>query len=198
MSSISQEKQQYEKRKSLFLMVSLDGFFEGPNRDLGWHHVDEELNDYATKQLNEVGKLLFGRVSLTELMASYWPTATAKTDDPIVAEKMNTLPKIVFSTTLKTIDWQNTRLVKENFAEEISELKRVADKDLIIFGSSNLAVTLIKKGLLDEYRIMVNPVVLGEGKRLFEALNSKVNLRLLRTKTFASGNVLLCYEPGSE
>ena len=182
-------------RKMIFFMLTtLDGFYEGPNKEIDWHNVDEEFNEFAIEQLNSVDVLLFGRVTY-ELMASYWPTPAATTNDPIVADKMNSLPKIVFSKTLSSVEWQNTRLVKENIAEEISKLKQQPGKDLIIFGSSDLAVTLIQHGLIDEYRIMVNPVVLGNGKSLFKGINHKLNLKLLKTKTFRSGNVLLYYQP---
>lgn len=182
-------------RKLLFqMMVTLDGFFEGPNRGIDWHNVDDEFNEYAMDLLNNVDALLFGRVTY-ELMASYWPTASAVANDPIVAGKMNNLPKIVFSHTLERVEWNNTRLVKKNTADEISKLKRQPGKDLAIFGSSDLAVTLIPVDLIDEYRIIVNPVVLGNGKPLFKGIRSTLELKLLKTRTFRSGNVLLCYEP---
>jgi len=185
-------------RKVIFFMLTtLDGFFEGPNREIGWHNVDEEFNEFAIDQLNSVDVLLFGRVTF-ELMASYWPTPAATTDDPIVAEKMNHLPKIVFSRTLSSVEWQNTRLVKENIAEEISKLKQQPGKDMIIFGSSDLAVTFIQHGLIDEYRIMVNPVVLGSGKPLFKGIKDRLGLKLLKTKMFSSGNVLLYYQPAEK
>jgi len=107
-------------------------------------------------------------------MASYWPTSLANANDPIVAEKMNTMPKIVFSRSLKTVDWQNTRLVNENFNNEISMLKHATNKDHIIFGSSGLTVTLINQGLVDEFRIMLNPVILGNGKHLFIGVDIKL------------------------
>jgi dihydrofolate reductase len=178
----------------VFMMVTLDGFFAGPNGEIDWHVVDEEFNEFAIEQLNSVDVLLFGRVTC-ELMASYWPTPAATTNDPIVADKMNHLPKIVFSRTLSSVEWQNTRLVKENIAEEIAKLKQQPGKDLIIFGSSDLAVTFIQDGLIDEYRIMVNPVVLGNGKPLFKGIKGQLKLKLLKTKTFRSGNVLLYYQP---
>jgi dihydrofolate reductase len=178
----------------LYMMVTLDGFFEGPNGEIDWHNVDQEFNELAIEQLDSVDILLFGRKTY-ELMASYWPTPAATTDDPIVADKMNRLPKIVFSKTLSSVEWQNTRLVKENVAEEVAKLKHQPGKDLIIFGSSDLAVTFIQHGLLDEFRIMVNPVVLGNGKPLFKGIKDRLNLKLLKTKTFRSGNVLLYYEP---
>lgn len=97
-------------------LVSLDGYFEGSNRELDWHRVDEELNEYAIELLNSVDTLLFGRVTY-ELMVSYWPTESAITNDPIIAEKMNTLPKIIFSRTLTKVDWNNSRLAKEVWLE---------------------------------------------------------------------------------
>lgn len=178
----------------LFMMVTLDGFFEGPNQDISWHNVDEEFNDFAINQLDELNMILFGRVTY-EGMASFWPTPFALENDPIVAEKMNTTPKIVVSRTLAKADWQNTRLVKENVAEEIAQLKQQPGKDIAIFGSSDLAVSLLQMGLLDELRIMVNPVVLGSGKSLFKGLHEQVKLKLLKTHQFKSGNVLLYYEP---
>ena len=181
----------------LFMMVTLDGFFEGPNQEIDWHNVDEEFNEFAINQLHDVDMLLFGRVTY-EGMASFWPTAFAKENDPIVAEMMNTIPKIVFSKTLDKAEWQNTRLVKENVAEEISKLKQQPGKDLAIFGSSDLAVSLIEMGLLDELRIMVTPVVLGNGKPLFKGINDKLNLKLLKAQPFRSGNVLLYYQPNKK
>ncbi len=157
-----------------FMLISLDGFFEGPNGDINWHHVDEEFNEFAIAQLNTADILLFGRVTY-EMMASYWPTPAAVANDPIVAEKMNSLPKTVFSKTLSRVDWQNTRLIKDNFVEETLKLKQQPGKDLIILGSSDLAVTFIQHGLIDEYRIMVNPVALGSGKSLFNGLIDKLD-----------------------
>jgi dihydrofolate reductase len=181
-------------RKVIFqMMVTLDGYFEGPNREIDWHNVDEEFNEYAVDLLSSVDTLLLGRVTY-ELMSGYWPTPSATSDDPIVANKMNTLPKIVFSKTLEKAEWENTRLVKENIGEEISKLKQQPGKDLAIFGSSDLALTFIHLNLIDEYRIIVNPVVLGKGKPLFKGIHDRLNLRLLKTKQFRSGNVLLCYQ----
>ena len=107
----------------LFNMVTLDGFFEGPNGEIDWHNADEEFNEFAVHQVSTADGLIFGRVTY-ELMASYWPTPAAQADDPIVAEKMNTMPKIVFSRTLNTVGWNNTRLVKGDAAEEISKIKQ--------------------------------------------------------------------------
>jgi dihydrofolate reductase len=182
------------RKTFLFMMVSLDGYYEGSNGDISWHNVDAEFNEFAVQQTSEVGTLLFGRKTY-ELMSSYWPTEAAKSDDPVVAGLMNSLPKIVFSTTLEQASWENAKLVRDNIAEEISKLKNQPGKDIAIFGSSELTVALTQMGLVDEYRIMVNPVVLGEGKSLFKGLGDKLSLKLLKTRTFDSGNVLLYYRP---
>jgi len=178
----------------LFNLTSLNGYFEGPDRDINWHIVDDEFNEFAIQQTGEFGALLFGRITY-ELMASYWTTEDAKRNDPAITEIMNRLPKIVFSKTLKKVEWENTRLVNENFVEAISKLKQEAGKDIAIFGSSDLAVTLLEHGLLDELRIMVNPIVLGEGKPIFQGIKTQLGLKLLKTRTFKSGNILLYYEP---
>ncbi len=177
----------------LFMMLSLDGFYEGPNHELDWHNVDAEFNEFAIQQLKEIDTLLFGRKTY-EMMASYWPTEMAKKNDPAVAKLMNSLPKIVFSRRLANAEWHNTRVVRQNVHDEIVKLKARTDKDLAIFGSSNLCVSLIQAGLIDELRIMVNPVVLGKGHTLFAGLLDKVRLELLATRMFGSGNVLLYYK----
>lgn len=178
----------------LFNMVSLDGFFEGPNREIDWHNVDEEFNKYSVDQTRSAGGLLFGRVTY-ELMAGYWLTPEASGNDPQVAEIMNTIPKIVFSRTLDQVNWNNTRLVREDAASEASKLKQETGKDLYIFGSLNLSEALIRHSLIDEFRIMVNPVVIGRGRSLFPGTQDRLGLELLGTRQFRSGNVLLTYQP---
>ena len=177
-----------------FNMVTLDGFFEGPNQDISWHNVDDEFNQFAIEQTGTVDTLLFGRRTY-EVMASYWPTEAAIKDDPIIAGLMNSLPKVVFSRTLQKAEWNNTRLVKDNVEEEIRKLKAQPGKEIAVFGSADLLSTLIKLGLIDEHRIIVNPVVLGNGTPLFKDVKDKLNLRLVRSRIFDSGNVLLCYQP---
>jgi len=175
-------------------MVTLDGFFAGPNGEIDWHLVGEEFNEFAIEQLNSLDTLLFGRVTY-QLMADYWPTPLAVKDDPIVAGKMNSLAKIVFSRTLTKVDWNNTRLFKNIDAEEIMKMKQQPGKDMAIFGSGSLVSNFSQTGLIDEYRIFINPVVLGSGKPLFQNMQEKLNLKLLRTRTFKTGLVLLCYTP---
>ena len=148
-------------------MVTLDGFFEGPDHDINWHNVDAEFNEFAIEQTSAVDALLFGRVTY-QLMANYWPTPAAIEDDPVVAGLMNRLPKIVFSRTLEKAEWNNTRLIRDHVAEEISKLKQQPGKDLALFGSANLMSTLMQLDLIDEHRIMVSPVILGSGNPLFK------------------------------
>jgi dihydrofolate reductase len=180
-----------------FNMVTLDGFFEGPNQDISWHNVDDEFNQFAIEQTGTVDAILFGRRTY-ELMASYWPTDAAIKDDPTIAGLMNSLPKIVFSRTLQKAEWNNTRLIKDNIAEEILKLKGQPGKEIAVFGSADLLSTLIQLDLVDEHRIIVNPVVLGSGTPLFKNVKDRLNLKLTRSRTFDSGNVLLYYQPYRE
>lgn len=179
-----------------FDMVTLDGFFAGPHGEIDWHNVDEEFNEFAIDQLASLDAVMFGRVTY-QLMASYWPTPAATTDDPIVAAKMNAIPKVVFSTTLDQVAWENSRLVKADTAGAIAAIKQQSGKDVAIFGSGNLVTALAQAGLIDEYRLMVNPVVLGNGIPLFNGIQAAIPLKLLKTRQFRSGNVLLYYAPAS-
>lgn len=177
----------------MFNMMTLDGYFAGPKGEIDWHQVDSEFNDFAIEQLDSAGGLLFGRVTY-QMMASYWPSAEALKDDPVVASKMNSIPKYVFSRTLDRADWNNTRLLKGEAEVEAAKLRQQPGKPLFLFGSGNLAATLIRFSLIDEYRLMVNPVILGSGMPLFQGVqDDRLNVKLIKTKTFQNGNVLLYY-----
>jgi len=176
----------------LFNMMTIDGFFEGPDHELDWHQVESEFNQFAIEQLDSAGALIFGRITY-ELMASYWPTTGATKDDPDVAYRMNTIPKIVFSTTLESADWTNTELKKSIVKEDIEKLKQRSGKDIFILGSANLASTFRQLGLIDEYRVMVNPIILGKGNPLFPNSDKRENLSLYNSRTFHNGNVLVIY-----
>ena len=117
----------------LFNMITLDGYFEGPNQDIDWHAVDEEFNEFAVEQLDTIGTILFGRVTY-EGMASFWPTPFALQNEPAVAGRMNEMEKFVFSRTLDRADWNNTRLVKDDVAGTVSRLKQQPGKDMLTFG----------------------------------------------------------------
>ena len=184
------------------MMVSLDGYFEGPNHDLSWHVVDQEFNRFAVEQLNQIGTLLFGRVTY-RLFEDFWPKArrdpTTSKENLEIARMIDDVDKIVFSRTLanvkETDDWKNVRLIREAQPEEAERLKHLPGKDIAIFGSNKLASNFLRMGLIDELRIMVNPVVVGNGNPLFKGMTDQVKLNLLRTKTFRSGNVLHYYRP---
>lgn len=182
------------RRLILFNFVTLDGFFEGPKGQIDWHQVDGEFNDFSIEQLNQLDLIILGRKTY-QLMESYWTSKEANSNDPIIAGFMNSKPKIVISTTLKSAAWNNTVLLKDNIAEEIAKLKNQPGKDIFIFGSALLADSFTNLGLIDEYRIMINPVVLGSGSTLFKPSNKKLGLSLIKTKIFDSGNVLLYYQP---
>lgn len=171
--------------------VMLDGFMEGPNREL--EHtaqvVDADFDRYATDMLKSIDAILLGRVTY-QLFANYWPTATGPD-----ADKLNELPKIVFSRTLEKVEWNNSRLVKENVAQEVARLKQQPGKELALFGSADLASTFMRLGLIDEYRIFVTPVVLGRGTPMFKAIKERIALKLLKATTWSSGVVALYYRP---
>ena len=171
-------------------MVTLDGFFEGPKSwDIDWHEYvwGEELEQLSIEQSKSVGMLLFGRVTY-EGMATYWSSATGE-----VADFMNHIPKIVFSKTLERAEWSNTRLVRANAEEEVARLKQQPGKDLFIFGSANLSSMLMRHGLIDEYRLGLNPLILGAGNPLFKPSPDRMKLKLLEARPLKSGVVILRY-----
>ena len=178
----------------VFNLVTLDGYFAGPGGDISWHMVDEEFQQYAKKASNSGNTLLFGRVTY-ELMAHYWPTHAALKDDPVVAKGMNDSQKIVFSRTLVEADWANTRLVKGDLTEEVRKLKKQPGKDMTILGSGSIVAELTQAGLIDEYQMLLNPVVLGKGKTMFEGIHRKITLKLVKSHAFRNGNIMLYYEP---
>jgi len=170
-------------------LASVDGFFEGPNKELDWHVADDEFFAYARDMLQKADVLLFGAVTY-KLMVAYWPTAPP--DE--IADKMNNLPKIVFSKTLKKVEWKNSRLVSGSIQEEVSKLKQQPGKDIVVLGSAKLASPLLQAGLVDEYRVIVNPVLLGKGNPLFTGITERIRLKLLAAKVLGSGVVILSYQ----
>jgi len=182
----------------VFNNATLDGYFTGVGGDFSWAHSgneDTEFNAFVADNASGEGQLLFGRITY-ELMASYWPTPTAIKNDPIVAKGMNSMPKIVFSRTLDKVTWSNTKLIKGDIAAAIRKMKNEAEMDMTILGSGSIVSQLAPEGLIDEYQIVLNPVVLGLGRTMFDGIKEKVNLKLTRTRSFSSsGKVFLCYEP---
>lgn len=182
-------------RLIMWNMVTLDGMFEGAKPwELGWHEDvwGEDMEQWSRDQLKTAGALLFGRRTY-EGMASYWITAQGEPGD--IADSMNSIPKVVFSRTLKSADWNNTRLVTDNAEAEVAAMKKQSGKDLFVFGSADLSATLMKAGLFDEYRLGLNPLVLGTGSTMFKPGPSPMKMKLLEARPMNSGLVLLRYAP---
>ncbi len=176
-------------------MVSLDAYFTDANGDMSWaHKKDPEWQAFVSENASGGGQLLFGRVTY-DLMASFWPTAFAAQSNPIVVERMNSLPKIVFSRTLDKASWNNTTLLKGDLTTEVRKLKREPGPNMTIMGSGSIVAQLADAGLIDEYQIVVSPLVLGNGRTLFEGVKKKLPMKLTKSRAFGNGNVVLCYEP---
>jgi dihydrofolate reductase len=181
-------------------MMSLDGFVSGPNGELDWFVYDgflkgTEFGEYARNVITSVDTILLGRLTYEEF-ASYWPTA--KDNDPVVTERINNLPKYVFSRSLKQVawgDWGTARLVREDAATAVRKMKQEPGRDIVIYGSATLVSALMKAGLLDEYQLVVFPVVLGKGRPEFKDLSERYPLRLIDVKQFQSGALKLVYQP---
>jgi dihydrofolate reductase len=182
----------------VFNHVSLDGYFVDKKGDMRWaHKQDPEWNEFVAGNARGGGVLLFGRVTY-EMMASYWPTPMAAQNSPAVAEHMNNLQKVVFSRTLDRASWNNTKLVKGDLATEVRKMKQESGQGLVIMGSGTIVSQLAQEGLIDEFQIVVCPIVIGSGRSLFEGVTEKLNLKLTKSRTFGNGNVYTCYEPASK
>ena len=179
----------------VFQQVSIDGYFTDANDDMSWaHRQDPEWNAFVAENAKGDAVLLFGRITY-EQMAGFWPTRHAIENFPTVAEGMNRLPKVVFSRTMDKASWNNTRLVKDGMAAEVRRLKKESGKDLVLMGSGSIVSQLTQEGLIDEFQLVVNPIVLGKGRSMFDGVKRKVSVKRTHTRTFGNGNVLLCYEP---
>ena len=174
-------------------LMTLDGFFEGPDKELDWFMVDEEFFEYVRELLNEVDTILFGRVTY-QMMVKYWPNATD--NDATITHKMNHLQKIIFSKTLKRVDWNHAELATADLSKEVRKLKEQNGKDMVLLGSGSLVSQLSQLGLIDEYRLIIHPVILGKGNFLFKGIGDKIQLKLLQSKIFKSGVTILYYVPG--
>lgn len=181
----------------VFNHVSLDGYFVDGNGEMNWakaDHQDAEWDAFVAGNASGGGMLIFGRITY-QMMASFWPTPFARETMPVIAEGMNTMPKIVFSKSLQQATWNNTSLLKGDPAAEIRRLKHEAGEDMVVLGSGTIVAQLAQAGGIDEYQIVVNPIILGKGRTLFEGVNDKLPLTLIRTRAFGNGNVLLSYAP---
>ncbi|MEP6507435.1 MAG: dihydrofolate reductase family protein [Gemmatimonadales bacterium] len=179
----------------VFETVSLDGYFAGLNGDLSWAHTndDDEWSDFVSNNASgDDGPLLFGRITY-EMMVSFWPTPQATQSMPKVAEGMNSRPKVVFSKTLENSPWNNTKIARDA-VDAVRQMKDESGENLVVLGSGQIVSQLASAGLIDELQLVVAPVILGDGKKLFNGVNQK-DLTLTKTRTFKNGNILICYEP---
>lgn len=188
------------RRLFVSMIVSLDGYIEGAQRELDWFEDgDLQFEQYCDEMIDSVGLALYGRRSY-ELMLSYWPNAETNPRsqaDLGFARKMNALPKLVLSQTLQHAAWNNTRILRDRVAETITELKRAPGKPIVAWAGAGLVSTLAQLGLVDEYRLIIHPVVLGKGTPMFQGLAGRQRLRLTRTTQLGRNLAVLCYEPAS-
>ncbi|MCU6710006.1 dihydrofolate reductase family protein [Paenibacillus sp. J5C_2022] len=182
-------------RKVIYqVVVSLNGYYKGRHGAIDWHRVDKEYDAYAAELLDAADTIILGRVTYV-LMSAYWPTDAGKRGNPVIAERMNRMSKIVFSRTLNNVEWEHARLATADPAQELSALKAQPGRSIVVLGSGQLAAELADLGLIDECQVMINPVALGEGTPIFHRLSNRLELHLASVRSFRSGNVMLCYEP---
>jgi len=177
----------------VFNFMTANGYFKGPGNDISWHVHGAEENAFALEMLKQGSSiLLFGRITY-EMMAGYWPTADAIRNDPEVAAGMNQSEKVVFSRTLKQVEWSNTKLFNGNLEEEIRKLKKNSGKNITVLGSGSIVTQLAEKNLIDEYQLMIDPVLLGNGTSFAKGITHTLELEFTHSKTFKSGIILLYY-----
>jgi dihydrofolate reductase len=178
----------------VFNQTSLDGFIADEKGDMSWaHKQDPEWNDWVASNASGGGELVFGRITYQQ-MASFWPSPMALQSMPVVAERMNNLPKVVFSRTLGKAEWNNTQIVKGDIAAEVRKLKSEPGQDMVLMGSASIVSQLAQHDLIDSYQLVINPIVLGTGKSMFDGLEEPLNLKLTSSRAFKNGNVMVSYE----
>ena len=184
----------------LSMFVTLDGYISGPNGELDWmpgnEKPDEEVDAHLYHMLDEMDTMLLGARTY-ELFVAYWPTATTR--EQIVADKLNAMRKVVFSSAREVSwgKWDNARLATNDLGEEIRRLKQEPGTDMVMFGGAALAQSCMERGIIDEFRLFVVPIMLGSGKLLFRPMKNRRLLKPVDVKTFPSGTVLLSYVPQS-
>ncbi len=176
--------------------ISLDGYVAGPDGEMDWIKVDEEIFDFVAQRIGESDTAMYGRVTY-QMMESYWPTAADKPNaskhDVEHSRWYKGVNKIVLSRTIESQDSNKTTIINDNLADRINEIKQQEGKDILIFGSPSATHSLIQQNLIDGYWLFVNPVVLGEGIPLFVDIKEKINLKLLSTQQFTNGVTELNY-----
>jgi dihydrofolate reductase len=183
------------RKLTVFNHITLDGYFTSAEGDMSWAYQrkdDAEFNAFVANNASHGGAIVLGRVTY-DLMASFWPTPMAQAQMPAVAEGMNKLQKIVFSRTLDKADWANTTVINTDMPAAVRKLKREPGPDMVILGSGSIVAQLAQEGLVDEFHVLVNPVVLGAGRTMFEGVKQAPHLELTHSRTFGNGLVLLTY-----
>ena len=198
--SMNIQKEKNLRKIIVTTWITLDGFLAGPNGEMDWVMVDQEMGQYEDDLVSSADTLIFGRVTY-ESFAGSWPHVP---ENPSVSEgekeyarKLNSMRKIVFSKSLEKAEWNNSQLMKEVLPEEIARMKQEPGKDMVIYGSASIVQAFTNLGLIDEYQLLVHPIVLGSGKPLFAGIAQPAQLNLLHTKSFPSGVIGLYYAPQS-
>jgi dihydrofolate reductase len=190
------------RKIKLQMQLSIDGFVCGPNGEMDWMiwEWDDVLKNYAGDLTRSADTFLMGR-NTGEGMAVYWPTVAgnpeSKEEDKWMADKLNNLPKVVFSKTVTSINWTNAR-VSNDIVEEVRELKKEPGKDIMLYGGAKLVSSFIRENLIDEYHLFINPAIIGKGKTIFGNLKEKMNLKLVKATPSTTGIVILHYTPQIE
>jgi dihydrofolate reductase len=179
-----------------FMHISLDGFVAGPNGEMNWIKVDEEIFDHVGKRISEGDTALYGRVTY-QMMENYWPTAGKKPNasqhDIQHSKWYSKVHKVVLSKTMKDADLTNTTIISDNLSNRINEIKQQPGEDILLFGSPTATHALIQLNLIDGYWLFVNPIILGRGIPLFVGIKDKIKLNLLTTRQFTCGVTELNY-----
>ena len=182
-----------QRTLSVFNSISLDGYYTDGTPDVNWAHArDAEWQAFTRENAGGDAELIFGRKTY-EMMAGFWPTPEAKQRMPDVAGSMNRMRKNVVSHSLQRADWENSRLIKGDLATEVRRLKSESGPGLLIMGSGEIVSQLTQSGLVDEYQLVVVPILLGKGRSLFEGVTSRPRLTLTKTRSFANGHVVAWY-----
>ena len=182
------------RKLSAFIFLSLNGYYKDGQNDISWHRHGTEENEFASDSMQQGNILLFGRITY-ELMAGYWPAPMAIEQNADVAAGMNQASKIVFSRTLAKAEWHNTTIMKNNVIEEIRKMKETPGSDMTILGSGTVVSQFAAHHLIDEFALMIDPVILDKGTSLFSGIPVSQNLQLVNSRTFKSGAMLLQYRP---
>jgi len=182
------------RKVNVFNFITLNGYYKGPDEDTSWHeHGKSEEGEFAAESANSKSTLLFGRKTY-EMMAGFWPTPAGEQLAPEVAKGMKESEKIVFSRSLKRAEWNNTKIVSDNMIDVVKDLKGQSGDDMVVLGSGSIVTQLADAGLVNIFQFLIDPVAIGSGTPIFKDLTKKLDLKLVQSRIFKSGAILLTYE----